>query len=259
MADQAERPPTASAVSSQESTDLFTSNENTNKSSNKRALLSQLSDSIHSGASGGSDGVEIEVVTAKTATDLALIEDTDVDVEVEEKVALSEPNSPSSAQKPPNKNAITSSGSSSYGYDAIGHGYTILDDSISQGKVDIDATLPTPYTTGKACSLFYKLYYLIESLIVVNPRLYSLWLLYRSVFPRALVLVDMVTDVLVAYQLFVKDQTALFALSCLFIVFPFYMVWNTSLRYLLDIYLYFFYLVVFFYDFIYFLILVDIY
>ena len=118
------------------------------------------------------------------------------------------------------------------GLDQIVHGYTILDESVSpEGKF----SLPMPYKSindrGLFLFIFDKIVYTIHTLIVKNPRLYSLWLLYKCVFPRALVLVDMFSDGLVAYQLLDGKETLLFSLSCLFIVFPYYMVWNTSLRF----------------------------
>ena len=80
-------------------------------------------------------------------------------------------------------------------------GYTILDDPFSEGGIgnnnnnNNNNKIPLPYKTDRGCAFFYKLYYYFETFIVVNPRFYALWLLYRSVFPRALVIVDMVCTI----------------------------------------------------------------
>ena len=112
-------------------------------------------------------------------------------------------------------------------------GYTILSE---------DLTLP--YNPNK---LWSRIKYYLKTLVVVNPRLYSLFLLYRSIGPRLFVILDMYTDTLVTLQLFATVVTnnsnnsnnaqrsqalLLLILSILFLAFPFIMVWTASLRFI---------------------------
>ena len=210
----------------------------------KKHLLSQLSGSIqsHGYIDSGSD-MDIEVVTPnKRKNKIETKENNDDedneddndfnDLDLEEKkmgpdgMIREITNSKTKKLKYGNSPSISDSEDSDSG--PIIHGYTILDESLSTTGAYV---LPMPYKNDRGCLLFHKIGYWFETLIVKNPRLFSLWLLYKCVFPRALVLVDMWTDALVAYQLLRENETLLFALSCLFIVFPFYMVWNTSLRF----------------------------
>ena len=76
-----------------------------------------------------------------------------------------------------------------------------------------------PYKNSK----YSYLKYLFESFVAMNPRLYSLWLLYCNMWPRILVFIA---------ELYISNQTGLFAISCLIIVFPFFSVWMVSLRFI---------------------------
>lgn len=105
----------------------------------------------------------------------------------------------------------------------------------------IDEPIPLPYKRNKCWSKFE---YYLKTMIVVNPRTYSLYLLYSSVWPRALTMVDVFTDINIAIQLYIasyeanasieqrKQAIMLFMLSCMFISFPFIMVWAVSLRFI---------------------------
>ena len=93
----------------------------------------------------------------------------------------------------------------------------------------ITKQLKLPYKEGK---IFSRLKYELKSLVVKNPRLFSLYLLYKSVSPRILTIVDMVTDVTIATQLYSKNSSLLFSLTLLCLSFPFVMVWATSLRFI---------------------------
>ena len=90
--------------------------------------------------------------------------------------------------------------------------------------------LPKPYKAGRNCGASY-FFWKVESLLVTHPRLLAIWMLYLSIWPRALVLLDMVTDCLVAKQLYENDHAELFTVSCLVISFPFICVWLVSLRF----------------------------
>ena len=96
-------------------------------------------------------------------------------------------------------------------------GYTILEDDIFM-----------PYKNN----CWSKFKYYLKSIVVMNPRLFSLWLLYKSIWPRLLVILDMYTDIIICIQLYKRNQIALFSLSLLFLSFPFIMVWITSLRFI---------------------------
>ena len=104
---------------------------------------------------------------------------------------------------------------------------TDIDIKNDEGHTLLDESLPLPYAQG---IWFSKFKYMIKSVIVRNPRLFSLFLLYKSIWPRLLVGVDMYTDGLVAIQLFKNNNPTLFTLTILFLSFPFIMVWNASLR-----------------------------
>ena len=56
-------------------------------------------------------------------------------------------------------------------------------------------------------------------------------LLEYSTFPRAMMVFDMYTDIIVALSLYKAKESIFFMLSCLFISFPFVMVWSASLRF----------------------------
>eukprot|EP01083_Nonionella_stella_P008459 24419_1 len=104
--------------------------------------------------------------------------------------------------------------------------------------------LRLPYKTKNCWSMSS---YYMKSLVVTNPRLFSGYLLYSSIWPRVLVLVDMYTDFIVAKDLYeatsnekqienlesldTKESAMLFMLTCVFIIFPFVMVWTASLRF----------------------------
>eukprot|EP01083_Nonionella_stella_P018809 52301_1 len=98
------------------------------------------------------------------------------------------------------------------------------------------ATLIIPYNKKNCLSI---LFYYIKSSIVRNPRLYSFWLLYCSIWPRLLVILDMYTDMIVAKDLYesnieninTAESAILYMLACVFIIFPFMMVWTASLRF----------------------------
>ena len=88
---------------------------------------------------------------------------------------------------------------------------------------------PLPY---KEDSFISKLYYYFKTLFVSNPRLFTLWLLWNNVGPRILVIIDLITDIGVVVQLYGKKHIGLFSLSCIFLSFPFTIVWIASLRFL---------------------------
>ena len=95
----------------------------------------------------------------------------------------------------------------------------------NDGSEDIDSL---PYKN----TAYYKFKYRIESFFVIHPRFNALYLLYRSIWPRALVIVDMYTDILVASTLYTSTHTFWFMLSCLFVALPFVLVWSVSLRFI---------------------------
>ena len=86
-----------------------------------------------------------------------------------------------------------------------------------------------PYKPG---SLWSKMKYHCKSIIVTNPRLFSLFLLYKSTAPRILALIDMYTDAAIALSLYTLNETLLFSLSLLLLSFPFMIIWVTSLRFI---------------------------
>eukprot|EP01083_Nonionella_stella_P083305 230297_1 len=101
--------------------------------------------------------------------------------------------------------------------------YTLL-----ESEKDLSKPLPKPHKGG----LYNTIKYHGESFLVVHPRILALFLLYKSTWPRALVIFDMYTDVIVALGLYKGEHKIWFMLSCLFIAFPFVLVWAASLRFL---------------------------
>eukprot|EP01083_Nonionella_stella_P008857 25630_1 len=95
-------------------------------------------------------------------------------------------------------------------------------------NMDIEDALPTPYKN----TLVSKTKYHVISFLVTHPRIYALYLLFETTWPRGLVLVDMYTDYLVARALYDGQERIWFMLSSLFIVLPFVLVWSVSLRFL---------------------------
>ena len=84
---------------------------------------------------------------------------------------------------------------------------------------------------NKSGNLWSRFKYRVQSIVVMNPRLFSLFLLYKSIYPRVLSIADMYTDASVAMDLFDQNEILLFSLSLLFITFPFIIAWVTSLRF----------------------------
>ena len=82
---------------------------------------------------------------------------------------------------------------------------------------ELEQPLPLPYK--KHCTS--KIWYYFETLLVTHPRIYALYLLYQSTWPRGLVLLDMYTDVQVGLSLFENGETLWFMLSAMFIALPF--------------------------------------
>eukprot|EP01084_Bolivina_argentea_P016955 31654_1 len=91
---------------------------------------------------------------------------------------------------------------------------------------DIDDDLPLPYPD--TCTS--KMKYHFQTFLVCHPRIYSLFLLYQTTWPRGLVILDMYTDSKVALSLYENKEPMWFMLSCLFIILPFVLVWTVSLR-----------------------------
>ena len=91
------------------------------------------------------------------------------------------------------------------------------------------SNIPLPYKKDKWYS---HVSYQLKSFFVTNDRLLSLFLLYQSVGPRILSLVDIYTDIRVTMDLYnsKQDYSALFGLSLIFISFSFIMLWSVSLR-----------------------------
>ena len=69
------------------------------------------------------------------------------------------------------------------------------------------------------------------SFLVKHVRLHSLYLLYKTTWPRALVLFDMYTDVIVAISLLTVNEPIFFMISCVLLISPFLLVWVASLRF----------------------------
>ena len=119
---------------------------------------------------------------------------------------------------------------------------TTLNSYIKNDELMKSKKLQLPYRKGVCCAKFA---YHWRSIIVTNPRLFSLYLLYSSIWPRLLVLLDMYTDFIVAKDLYqhtsnqgqienlnTRESAILFMLTCVFILFPFVMVWTASLRFI---------------------------
>ena len=101
--------------------------------------------------------------------------------------------------------------------------YTLLED-----EDELRRPLTMPHKSD--CWSVFK--YRVESFLVVHPRIYALYLLYRSTWPRGLVLFDVYTDLIVALSLYRGAERIWFMLSCLFIAMPFVLVWSASLRFI---------------------------
>ena len=93
---------------------------------------------------------------------------------------------------------------------------------------EVGESLPLPYENN--CKS--RISYYFQTFLVTHPRLYALYLLYSSTWPRGLVLLDMYTDFRVTYSLWDRNQIIWFMLSCMFIVMPFILVWTVSLRFI---------------------------
>ena len=94
---------------------------------------------------------------------------------------------------------------------------------------DIHDALPMPYKPKKC---FSRTSYYFWTFLVTHPRIYALYFLYSATWPRALVLLDMYTDVAVAKSLFDNQETLWFMLSSIFVLLPFVLVWTVSLRFI---------------------------
>lgn len=95
-------------------------------------------------------------------------------------------------------------------------------------EASIDPTKPLSAPYVGCCG---RLSYEVESLLIRNPRLYAIYLLIISISPRLLVILDMYTDVTVTIDLYEGGESIWFMMSCLFIAFPFVLVWAASLRF----------------------------
>ena len=70
--------------------------------------------------------------------------------------------------------------------------------------------------------------------VTMNPRLLSLFLLAKSIWPRLLGLLDIYTDIQVSISLFSKKSyinIVLFTLSVIFMLLPYVIAWSVSLRF----------------------------
>ena len=94
-------------------------------------------------------------------------------------------------------------------------------------ELDYTSALLLPYKD----KWYSKLHYLLETFLVKHIRLHALFILYLSIWPRGLVILDMYTDALITYELYQKGHSFLFSLSCIFIITPFMLVWVGSLRF----------------------------
>ena len=95
---------------------------------------------------------------------------------------------------------------------------------------ELSQSLPKPYKNNWRS----KIYYQLQTFLVIHPRLHALWLLYLAKWPRGLVLFDMYTDIAVAINLYKDKQSLFFMLSCVLIFTPFVLVWVASLRFVQD-------------------------
>eukprot|EP01084_Bolivina_argentea_P121396 215111_1 len=129
----------------------------------------------------------------------------------------------------------------SYHHRSLNKQITINTKLTQQSTINDDSKLP--YDNNYRSKLKYH----CKSLIVTNPRLYSLYLLSSATWPQILLLLDMYTDFIVVKDLYnsalsskkdidhIVDESnsiILFMLSCLFLFFPFVMVWAVSLRFI---------------------------
>ena len=81
-------------------------------------------------------------------------------------------------------------------------------------------------------SWYIKVYWFFMTNIIIRPRLFAIITLWRTVWPRALVIVDTATDIIVAIALFESGNSQfLFMLTCVIISFPLIMSWVASLRF----------------------------
>eukprot|EP01084_Bolivina_argentea_P094271 169466_1 len=94
--------------------------------------------------------------------------------------------------------------------------------------IDNETESPLPYKPG--CK--YAIQYRIKTFLVIHPRIYALYLLFMATWPRGLVLLDMWSDGVVAYELYRVNEPIWFMLSTLFIIIPFVLVWSVSLRFI---------------------------
>eukprot|EP01084_Bolivina_argentea_P125032 221561_1 len=95
--------------------------------------------------------------------------------------------------------------------------------------IDIDEEdLPLPYKKG----CFHKTKFRFKTFLIIHPRIYALYLLFIQTWPRILLVFDMYTDLVVAYELYQGEQRVWFMLSSLFFVLPFILVWFASLRFI---------------------------
>ena len=106
---------------------------------------------------------------------------------------------------------------------------TMTDDDSDDININQQIPLPLPYDKN---SITERLWYYYETFFVTNRRLLSLSLLYTSIWPRILAIVDMYTDIRVTIDLYQKQYISYFSLSLLFISFSFVMVWSVSLRFI---------------------------
>ena len=68
------------------------------------------------------------------------------------------------------------------------------------------------YARIQSTSFYSKLKYHLKSFVVTNPRLLSLFLLYKSIWPRVFAIIDMYTDIQRLY-------IVIFIISFIFIIF----------------------------------------
>ena len=104
-------------------------------------------------------------------------------------------------------------------------GHAIIDIAETDGN---RKEIPLPYTP----TCWGRIHYEGESFLVKHPRIYAIYLLILSILPRGLVMFDMYTDGLIAIELYKGSERIWFMISCLFIAFPFVLVWSASLRFI---------------------------
>ena len=98
-------------------------------------------------------------------------------------------------------------------------------------KLNSNTSTSLPYKSDKCYS---RLKYYFETFVVTNPRLLSIYLLYKSIWPRIFAIVDMYTDIQITIDLYKSEENyrLLFGLSLLFISFSFVILWSVSLRFI---------------------------